>query len=174
MKSMFHNPNSSNLHTHGLHVSPAPGADSQLGVAEPGTSRTYLYRLPCDHMGGTFWYHPHAEESAALQTAGGAFGMLLVEDDPSVDNLPAAVAAMPTLELTAHYFDPRTLQRHAFESGDRLFYSRVLQPAYFVNGATLPTFSLVANQWTRLRILHVRQPRLFAAACCCLNCIYAC
>jgi hypothetical protein len=51
----FKFPNTTNLHVHGLHVSPTgDGDDVSIGIA-PGASRTYTYQLPHDHPSGTFW-----------------------------------------------------------------------------------------------------------------------
>ena len=49
-------PNTTNLHTHGLHISPeSPGDDIFVDVA-PGESFTYTYNIPCHHAGGLAWY----------------------------------------------------------------------------------------------------------------------
>jgi len=48
-----------NLHTHGLHINGVAPGDSIFTVVEPGATYTYTYEIPVDHMGGTFWYHPH-------------------------------------------------------------------------------------------------------------------
>jgi len=37
---------------------------------------------------GTHWYHPHLHGSTALQTGGGAHGIIIVEDAAS-DGLPS-------------------------------------------------------------------------------------
>jgi L-ascorbate oxidase len=62
--------NTTNLHTHGLHESPTAPADTVLVSVDPGESRTYEYTVVPDHMGGTFWYHPHFHGSSALQVCG--------------------------------------------------------------------------------------------------------
>lgn len=47
----MHAPNSTNLHTHGLHIDPA--VDTIFTTAEPaGGSLTYEYRIPADHAPG--------------------------------------------------------------------------------------------------------------------------
>ncbi len=43
-----------NLHTHGLRVSPQANSDNPFLTVEPGTSFDYLYRVPADHPAGTF------------------------------------------------------------------------------------------------------------------------
>lgn len=55
----FRYPNFTNIHLHGLHVSPLPGSDYPFEVISPGHSFRYIFHIPENHMGGTFWYHPH-------------------------------------------------------------------------------------------------------------------
>ncbi|MFR9802815.1 multicopper oxidase family protein [Pseudonocardia sp. RS010] len=67
-----------NLHTHGLRVSPQAHSDNPFVRVDPGTSFDYLYRIPPDHPTGTFWYHPHHHGMVADQIFGGLAGALLV------------------------------------------------------------------------------------------------
>lgn len=55
-----HLPVATNLHFHGLHVSPAGDADNQFLCVAPGATFTYHLDLPADHPLGTYWYHSHA------------------------------------------------------------------------------------------------------------------
>lgn len=50
-----------NLHTHGLHVSPEGNGDNIFVQVAPGESFRYEYRIPDDHPVGTFWYYPHVQ-----------------------------------------------------------------------------------------------------------------
>ncbi|CAM9663318.1 unnamed protein product, partial [Choristocarpus tenellus] len=52
-------PNSTNIHVHGLHVSPSDHADNIYRRVGPGQAFNYVYKLPEDHYPGTFFYHPH-------------------------------------------------------------------------------------------------------------------
>jgi FtsP/CotA-like multicopper oxidase with cupredoxin domain len=80
--------NSTNLHTHGLWVSPAGNGDNVLLSINPGVSFQYEYNIPPDHPAGTFWYHPHRHGSTALQVSSGMAGALIVRGD----RLPTAAA----------------------------------------------------------------------------------
>jgi L-ascorbate oxidase len=71
--------NTTNLHTHGLHVSPKGKSDNVLVDIEPGESREYQFDLPANHPAGTFWYHSHRHGSTALQVSSGMAGALIVE-----------------------------------------------------------------------------------------------
>jgi FtsP/CotA-like multicopper oxidase with cupredoxin domain len=48
-----------NLHFHGLHVSPSGSADNPEISVLPGRSFTYHLYIPLDQPLGTFWYHDH-------------------------------------------------------------------------------------------------------------------
>src|SRR5882724_2140117 len=52
--------NMTNLHFHGLHVSPeAPGDDVLTMIAMPGESLHYTMDIPADQPPGLYWYHTH-------------------------------------------------------------------------------------------------------------------
>lgn len=70
--------NRTNLHAHGLFVSPAGNSDNVLLSINPNVSFQYEYNLPLDHPAGTYWYHPHRHGSTALQVASGMAGALIV------------------------------------------------------------------------------------------------
>ena len=76
--------NSTNLHTHGLHVSPAGNGDNVLLDLPPQSTFDYVYTLPRDHPAGTFWYHSHRHGSTALQVSSGMAGALIVKGDRPV------------------------------------------------------------------------------------------
>jgi FtsP/CotA-like multicopper oxidase with cupredoxin domain len=48
-----------NLHFHGLHISPSGHADNPDISVPPGTTFTYHFHIPLDQPTGTFWYHDH-------------------------------------------------------------------------------------------------------------------
>lgn len=73
-----HDFNTSNLHTHGLHVSPSGNSDNVLLSIEPGHSLDYVIQLPANHPAGTFWYHSHRHGSTAIQVASGMAGALII------------------------------------------------------------------------------------------------
>jgi L-ascorbate oxidase len=73
--------NGTNLHSHGLWVSPAGNSDNVLLSINPGVDFEYLYNLPPDHPAGTFWYHSHRHGSTALQVSSGMAGALIVRGD---------------------------------------------------------------------------------------------
>lgn len=70
--------NSTNLHAHGLWVSPAGNSDNVMLTIRPDVSFEYEYNIPATHPAGTFWYHPHLHGSTALQVASGMAGALII------------------------------------------------------------------------------------------------
>lgn len=69
-----------NLHLHGLHVSPAGNGDNPFLRIEPGQDFDYQYRLLDTHPPGVYWYHPHHHGLVADQIFGGLYGAIIVDD----------------------------------------------------------------------------------------------
>lgn len=67
-----------NMHTHGLWVSPAGNSDNVLIDLPPGDTFEYEYAIPSDHWAGTMWYHPHKHGSTSTQVATGLAGALIL------------------------------------------------------------------------------------------------
>ena len=97
----FHGLNTTNLHTHGLHVSPTTDSSGRydadnmflnvvprkqsLNCDSPNFRRyetRYRFEIPADHPAGTFWYHAHKHGSTNRQVGRGLFGPLVVKDRP--------------------------------------------------------------------------------------------
>lgn len=80
-------PGPTNLHVHGLHVSPAGASDNPFVTTDPGGTHRYEYEIPTKHRRGLFWYHPHHHGMVADQVFGGLYGAILIDDDsgPEVD-----------------------------------------------------------------------------------------
>lgn len=93
--------NTTNLHTHGLHVSPAGNSDNVLLNIAPQTSFPYEINIPTDHPAGTFWYHAHRHGSTAVQVASGESGILLIHGNrpytPPTTANPHPIADIDTI-----------------------------------------------------------------------------
>jgi FtsP/CotA-like multicopper oxidase with cupredoxin domain len=89
-----------NLHTHGLHVSPEGNSDNVFRMVEPGDSARYEYIIPSDHPTGTFWYHPHHHGTVADQMFGGLFGALLVAEAEEAGTAQERVLVVSDTTLT--------------------------------------------------------------------------
>jgi FtsP/CotA-like multicopper oxidase with cupredoxin domain len=75
-----------NLHTHGLHVTPGDNmngthGDNMLVMLDPGESTVYEYDLSKHYPGTLNFYHPHIHGSVTDQMWQGMSGALVVEDD---------------------------------------------------------------------------------------------
>lgn len=81
-----------NLHAHGLHVSPEANGDNVFVTVEPGSAFDYDYQLPADHPPGVYWYHPHHHGNVAEQVFGGLYGAIIVGDPGGASG---AVSAVP-------------------------------------------------------------------------------
>lgn len=80
--------NGTNLHSHGLWVSPTGNSDNVLLKIKPKQKFQYEYNIPSDHPAGTFWYHPHLHGSTALQVGSGMAGALIIRGErlPTTDS----------------------------------------------------------------------------------------
>lgn len=75
-----------NLHFHGLHISPSNNSDNVFREVRPGETANYIIQIPADHPPGTFWYHSHQHSFSYEQVSNGLSG--LIEIDGLVDLLP--------------------------------------------------------------------------------------
>lgn len=83
--------NDTNLHVHGLHVSPMGTSDNIFLNICPGASQQYEIKIPADHHPGTHWYHAHVHGATAVQMGNGMSGMIVI--DGGIDTVPAVAAA---------------------------------------------------------------------------------
>ena len=168
--------NTTNLHTHGLHVSPAQ--DDVFTSVSPGGSYTYTYTVPGDHAPGLHWYHAHAHGATTVGVMGGLLGAVVV--DAPAGRLPAWLAALPERICVFQMFNfvvqtlaTSSAQGHpsqSFASIEALAYntsggfpaaysasatwSGASSEFYTVNGAVSPTLSLAAGSSTVLRFVY--------------------
>jgi suppressor of ftsI len=69
-----------NLHFHGLLVSPDAPQDDVLGMlARPGQTLHYTVPIPRDHPPGLFWYHTHPHGESHRQVSDGMSGAIVIE-----------------------------------------------------------------------------------------------
>lgn len=96
--------NTTNLHVHGLNVSPKDNGDNVLLGIDPQTSFDFEFALPSDHAAGTYWYHPHHHTSTWSQVVNGLAGVIVIEDptDPTITD-PALVAMSDRVFLFSSY-----------------------------------------------------------------------
>jgi FtsP/CotA-like multicopper oxidase with cupredoxin domain len=72
--------NMTNLHFHGLHVSPnAPQDDVITMMALPGQSLHYVVNIPLDQPPGLYWYHTHPHGESYRQDLDGMSGAIVID-----------------------------------------------------------------------------------------------
>ncbi len=149
-----------NLHTHGLHVSPGsvyagggaeperPGerpalaSDDILLRVEPGSSQPYRIWLPDFHAPGSHWYHAHKHGAAAFQMAGGMAGALIVEEPPGAEIAPGA----KDLVWVVHEL--------LGDDAAKLYTRNPPPQRFYVNGADQPTLDLRPGEVQRWRVIN--------------------
>jgi FtsP/CotA-like multicopper oxidase with cupredoxin domain len=95
----------SNLHYHGMSVSPQGNSDNVFVHVHPGHQFEYEVRIPATgrQRPGLFWYHPHAHGVVAKQMLGGMSGGLVVDGFegffPIVQGLPERFFLIKHAEL---------------------------------------------------------------------------
>jgi suppressor of ftsI len=68
-----------NIHFHGMHVSPAGNGDNIFLSVEAHQKFAYSLPIPANHPAGTFWYHSHAHGISEEQVFGGLSGVIIVQ-----------------------------------------------------------------------------------------------
>ena len=153
-----HRWNTTNLHTHGLHVSPSGNSDNVLLNIGPGEVQEYEIAVPDDHPAGTFWYHAHKHGSVAAQVSSGMSGALIIEgglDEQTEvagmrervmvlqqipywnEGLPEGIIELPYVD---ELFGPRAWDR--------------LGRYTIVNGVQLPVIEMRPGEVQRWRMVH--------------------
>ena len=135
-------PNSTNLHLHGLHVTPglvSPGVygdyvmdDPQLGV-QPGYTRQHEYRIGLDQPPGAYWYHPHLHGATAIQVGSGMAGALIIKG--AIDQVPEIAAAV---ERVFVFQAPITDATGTLESFTQVVDIPLTEPPFLINGVRRP------------------------------------
>lgn len=93
-----------NIHYHGMHVSPEGNSDNVFLMIESGEEFDYVLDIPADHDVGTFWYHSHMHMDSESQVFGGLSGVLIVEGlerllPAPYRNIPQHVFALKDLQV---------------------------------------------------------------------------
>jgi len=76
-------PEATNLHFHGMGISPLKNGDNVFIHIAPGETFTYQIKIPEKHV-GLFWFHPHMHGDVDRQIIGGMSGGIIVEGSDRV------------------------------------------------------------------------------------------
>jgi FtsP/CotA-like multicopper oxidase with cupredoxin domain len=137
--------NVTNMHVHGVHVSPNSPADNMFVMVRPGETQQYVYDIPADHPPGTYFYHAHFHGSVAMQVASGMSGALIIEGE--VDRIPEIKAAEDVVLMfqTQRFNDVGLCEDYQ---------TLVMGDAVYVNGQVCPTITMRPGQVQRWRMVN--------------------
>lgn len=143
-----------NLHVHGLHVSPEGNGDNVFVAVEPGATHQYEYQLPGGHPTGVYWYHPHQHGTVADQVFGGLYGAIIVEaeEEIRVDRERVMVVSDITLDAGGSLVGPSAMDQMRGREGELVL----------VNGAAEPDLEGRAGQRERWRVVNACTSRYLA------------
>jgi FtsP/CotA-like multicopper oxidase with cupredoxin domain len=134
-----------NVHTHGLHVSPLGNSDNVLDVdIKPGQSFTYYHAIPPDHPQGLYWFHPHMMPFTDEQVYDGSAGLLVIGSPdggaPELGGLKQRLLALKNINLTP---DGSALAPESLPPGAD---PGVVSPIYSVNGHVNSTMTIAPGE----------------------------
>ncbi|HET8713439.1 MAG TPA: multicopper oxidase family protein [Gemmatimonadales bacterium] len=139
---------STNIHWHGLRVPAAmDGTEMVQQLVAPGATFVYRFRLP---DAGTFWYHPHSNETVQLEM--GLYGALIVrgDDEPQLDAERVLVLDDVRLDATGQIAKlGGFVEHHDGREGD----------TRLVNGRAEPVLEIAAGQVERWRLINASSAR---------------
>jgi len=99
-----------NVHFHGMRVSPKVSSDNVLYEIEPGETFQISVYIPLNHPRGLFWYHSHAHTFVEEQIMNGMRGLIVVQG--STNQFPTlANVTENLLGLTDFYFEKKARRR---------------------------------------------------------------
>ena len=120
-----------NLHTHGLAVSPRGNSDNVFQHIEPGGTMDYEIRIPRNQAAGLFWYHPHGHTTSDVQVREGMAGALIVEglldSIPALRSLHERVLLLKAMQIENERFERVEIGKHVVRT---------------VNGQATPTITI--------------------------------
>ncbi|MDI9886419.1 multicopper oxidase family protein [Streptomyces sp. HNM0645] len=158
-----------NLHTHGLHVSPSGNGDNPFITIEPGDGYDYVIRIPTGHPAGTFWYHPHHHGTVADQVFAGLVGALLVEGAGGVADLPISddrllLVTDTTLDGAGRVASPTMMARMMGREGELVLVNGQHQPVITAATGSVQRWRVINGCVSRVLALRLEAHRLTQVA----------
>ncbi len=153
-----------NLHFHGLSVSPdAPQDDVLTMLAKPGQVLHYFVEIPRDHPPGLFWYHTHPHGESYRQALDGMSGAIVIEGmeryAPEVERLRERVLVLRGRSIE---HDPSAAElMHQVEipakgcGGE----AERVEEIFTVNGAVRPRIEIAPKERQFWRIVNASADR---------------
>lgn len=142
-------PDTSTIHWHGMHVSPANDGGPHISIA-PGATWSPAFQVR--DQASTYWYHPHLHEYTNEQVQKGLSGFIIVRDSAErLLNLPRTYGVDDF---------PMVLQTKAFDANKQIVVLSALDSVLMVNATIRPSLNVPA-QLVRLRLLNGASERSF-------------
>ena len=159
--------NMTNLHFHGLHVSPeSPQDDVLTMMAMPGQALDYMVEVPSYAAPGLYWYHTHPHGESARQDLDGMSGAIIVEgiDEyyPEVRNMRERVLILRDQDLEHNETDLRErMLRRVEVTSSRCGTATEQKPEriFTLNGAIRPRIPIDSGERQFWRIVNASPDR---------------
>jgi suppressor of ftsI len=159
--------NMTNLHFHGLHVSPQAPQDDVLSMtAMPGESLQYTVDIPADQPPGLYWYHTHPHGESYQQDLDGMSGAVVIDGIeqyiPELRTMTERVLILRDAQLQPETptsaLLKRTVELSPYDCG-----AASDEPArvFTVNGAVRPKIAITPGERQFWRIVNA-SPDLYA------------
>jgi len=146
---------STNLHFHGLHVSPGnnsdgSAADNVLLQVDPGKTQHYTLDIPKDHPPGSDWYHSHMHHLSYGQVSAGLSGMFIVEGLEKLLPEPLQNITTQTFAMRDFPFDNAWATTHGTISNTNTGIERNI-----VNGEVNPVINITSGETQLWRFANI-------------------
>ena len=153
-----------NLHFHGLHVSPnAPQDDVLTMLATPGQSLHYTVSIPQDHPPGLYWYHTHPHGESHRQVRDGMSGAIVIEGMeryvPEVRDLHEQIFVLRGQTISHDSQAASLLERVEVPSNRCDSDSGAPEEIFTVNGAIRPHIAIAPGEQQFWRIVNASADR---------------
>jgi suppressor of ftsI len=159
--------NMTNLHFHGLHVSPdAPQDDVITMMAMPGQLLRYTVNIPPDQSPGLYWYHTHPHGESYQQDLDGMSGAIVIDGMeryvPEVQHIRERILVLRDRLVEENDPAGPELRRAVEIPATRCGASTELPEHIFtVNGAVRPQIAIAPGERQFWRIVNA-SPDLYA------------
>ena len=153
-----------NLHFHGLEVSPdAPQDDVLSMMAAPGQTLHYTVQIPKDHPPGLYWYHTHPHGESHRQALDGMSGAIVIEGIesyyPSLAGLPERVLVLRGRSIVN---DPQSADlKHRVDLSSNVCGGELEAPdeVFTMNGSVRPQIEIAPGERQFWRLVNASADR---------------
>ena len=154
-----------NLHFHGLHVSPnAPQDDALDMIASPGQTLHYSVQVPLQQPPGLYWYHTHPHGESYVQDLDGMSGAIVVEGIeryvPEVLNIRERILVLRDLVLPTDTAEQkRVMESVSMQTTQCGTAPEKPERAFTVNGSLRPRIDIAPGERQFWRVVNASPDR---------------